>query len=364
MTAILSDWEAFARDRCRPAADAMSGSELRDGAASVLRALAEDQRLTETAEERRERARGASSGRVGAIAETARAHAAQRLTAGFTLDQVVAEYRALRASVIREWTRDESAAGDGRLDQLVRFVEALDESLTEAIRCFCDGLEGARDTFIGILGHDLRNPLAAVQAAAELQQLSDSPIQRDAAKRALRSIRAMSDLISDLLDFTRTRLGEPLPISREPLDLAETTREVLRGFAMAHPERDFELDCLGETQGAWDGDRIKQLLSNLITNAIEHGDSSAPIGVALGGRADYVDLSIHNHGTPIPPHMQRIIFDPLTRGSKRRSGRRGSGGLGLGLYIVQQVAVAHGGSVHLASDEASGTRFLVRLPRG
>ncbi len=361
---VLGDWESFARNHCLPASSTMAPCELRNGAAAILGALVKDMRSPQSQQEQRKKSLGKLPGNAPTVTQTAQVHALHRLQSGFSLDQLVAEYRALRASVVRHWATDSDDAAN-RFDELIRFNEAIDQSLTEAIRWFYQGVERARDVFVGILSHDLRDPLATLQAAAQLQQLSDSSEQRRAADRALKSIRTMEELIGDLADFTRTRLGKPLPVSLQRFDLAAVVRDVVDGFTAVHSDRELQLECAGETFGDWDEGRLKQMLSNLIRNALVHGASDSPIRVNISGGSEAVEISVHNQGVPISEKIQATIFDPLTRGALAGVRRRGQrdGGLGLGLYIVREVAAAHGGTARVSSSAQHGTCFSVSLPR-
>lgn len=361
LESLLAEWVDFARTRL-PAAGAMDERQLRDGAEAILRAIAANMRASQTNQEQREKSRGQRPELAPPVTETAELHAAERLGGGFTLDQLVSEYRALRASVVRHWMTDLGAADRNHLDELIRFNEAMDQSLSEAIRWFNSGLERSRSIFVGMLGHDLRDPLNAAMAGTELQLLTDDLGKlREAAERVRRNLRRMSDMIGDLLDFARTRLGERLPVDLSAMGMKEACREVVEAFDMSYQDRELRLDCTGDLTGSWDQDRIKQLLSNLIKNALEHGASDAPVSVSVQGEAGDVVLAVHNEGPPVPREKHHTLFDPLTRGDVQK--RPQSRGLGLGLYIVREIAEAHGGRVELDSTEEKGTTVAVRLPR-
>ena len=353
---ILEDWSEFATRQL--GAGSLDAARLRITAEKLLRALAADLRARQAAKPSNDR----EQDRAPRIAATARRHAATRLSDGFTLDQVVSEYRILRNSVGRRWGASVEVDAAG-LDELTLFSDAVDQSLTEAVRSFNDGLQRARDLFVGMLGHDLRDPLYAIANAAQLQVVTrDSATIFRSAERILASSQRMSGMITDILDFARTRLGERLPIVSELVDLGACCRYIAEELELSNRPRRIELSCRDGLIGFWDPDRIKQLLANLISNALEYGDPRYPVVVMANARGDDVLISVHNMGNPIPPERHRAIFDPLMRGNEPEP-RVPRKGMGLGLYIVQEIALAHGGDVSVTSSDEEGTTFFVRLPR-
>jgi PAS domain S-box-containing protein len=219
------------------------------------------------------------------------------------------------------------------------------------------------EMFVGILGHDLRNPLSAVLAGAHLlrRDLADPKAARVVA-RIVSSGERMARMIEQLLDFTRARLGEGIPLGREPVDLAQLAREIVDECRAARPEARLRVTALGDTSGAWDRDRVAQVLSNLLGNALEHGEAGAEVLAAVDG-ADpaRVALSVHNRGA-IPAHLLPVIFDPFRGTREPRSEAAPSRGLGLGLYVARQIALAHGGELAVRCADGA-TVFTLRLPR-
>jgi PAS domain S-box-containing protein len=217
------------------------------------------------------------------------------------------------------------------------------------------------EMFTAILGHDLRNPLAGIMATAEMA------VRRPEGERFLEPLgrivasgRRMARMIDQLLDFTRARLGTGIPLVTKHIDLLPLARQVLDELAIAHPDWKFRLDRAGDTQGIWDDDRLCQIVSNLVGNAVQHGIAEHGVNVHIDGTSpDAVHLRVRNMGT-IPEELMARIFDPMTGGERRREK---SHGLGLGLFISQQIAKAHGGYVDVASTEGEGTTFRVLLPR-
>ncbi|WP_254509205.1 sensor histidine kinase [Anatilimnocola floriformis] len=174
----------------------------------------------------------------------------------------------------------------------------------------------------------------------------------------------MERMISDLLDYTRTRLGAGMPVNPAPLDLAALAQELIAEFKSGHPDRRIDLQAEGNLNGLWDSDRIRQAVSNLIGNALQHGSPDFPITLSLRGEEAFVVIDVHNGGEPIPSGELPKIFDPLIRGSsaeRPRSNRPGS--IGMGLYIAREVAKSHGGRIDVASTAENGTSFTIRLPR-
>jgi signal transduction histidine kinase len=220
------------------------------------------------------------------------------------------------------------------------------------------------EMFVGILGHDLRNPLSGITTAASLVlNRAESDRVAKPARRILSSAERMSRMIDQVLDFTRVRLGRGIPLDRKTVDLSNLCRQVLDELRSEGEDRsDIGFNVRGETLGSWDEDRLAQLASNLIGNALQHRHHGTLVTVSLDGRErERVTLTVENKGT-IPPEILPVIFEPLGGGTAPR--REGSSGLGLGLYISQQIAVAHGGSIRVDSDPARGhTVFTVELPR-
>ena len=214
---------------------------------------------------------------------------------------------------------------------------------------------------LGIVGHDLRNPLAAIQMAAEILGLRalDASQQLALGERIRSSTRRANRLIADLLDFTRARTGRGLSLTKTLTDGHAVARDVVAELATAHPGRPLRHTEIGDARMTGDGDRIGQALGNLISNALTYGAPDTVVTVSSEGRANSVHFSVHNHGMPINPGMRPTIFEPMTRGESAGHLRS----VGLGLYIVREIATAHGGDVDYTSDEVSGTTFSVELPR-
>ncbi|MFL5351539.1 ATP-binding protein [Archangium sp.] len=221
-----------------------------------------------------------------------------------------------------------------------------------------------REQFLGILGHDLRNPLQAISgnAALLLRYGGLSEPQRKAVNRISISADRMARMIGDILDFTRTRLGGGYTLARTWVNVHDVLRQVVEELEVAHPQRRFELSVSGTGWGEWDADRIAQAASNLVGNAVQYSPEDSAIRVVVRDEGEGVRVEVHNLGPPIPTERMPHIFDPFVRG---RDGARSGGrsGLGLGLYITHEIVKAHGGSLQVRSTEAEGTCFWLNLPR-
>ncbi|MEX2283855.1 MAG: sensor histidine kinase [Gemmatimonadota bacterium] len=358
---ILAEFEAFARSIVP--AGSMNIAELRDHAQQMLTVITRDLDTPQTKREGKEKAKGQSDASESeASPDTpAQEHGSGRATSGFTIAAMVSEYRALRSSVVRLWTEGKGELNAGDLADLIRFNEAIDQALAESTLRFMGDLDQTRDTFIGILGHDLRTPLGAIVTSAKfLLDVGElTPTARTLASTIASSSLRMNAMVGDLLDFTRSRLGIAMPIERAATDLGQVVRGTVEESLAARPDMMIKVDMIGDLRGEWDAPRLSQAFSNLLSNAISHGSTGTPITVTARAVADQLVVSVHNHGTPIPADQFHQIFDPM---SSSLAASRNSNHLGLGLYIVQQVVDAHGGTVEVNSDNA-GTTFTVRLPR-
>ncbi len=216
---------------------------------------------------------------------------------------------------------------------------------------------------IGIVSHDLRNPLAAISlGAATLQRRGAiEPKASRTVERILASTDRAERMVRDLLDFTQARLGGGLKIERRPADLHDLTRGALQEVQEARPGVRIRHEARGDGRGAWDADRLQQVVQNLVTNALKYGTADEPVDIRTEAHDGTVTLSVHNQGEPIPPERQASLFQPMQRGVEGvdRQGRS----VGLGLFIVRAIAQAHGGEVQLTSRAGEGTTFRVVLPR-
>ena len=365
LEAILVEWEEFARNLTP--GSAMSVIALRDHAESILRVTARDMLSPQTPQQQSEKSKG--HGAAGAESErlddASREHAIARLGEGFNLIEVVSEYRALRASVLQLWGAAVHDADQHDLEDLTRFNESIDQSLAEAVRSYTNRVDESRELFLATLGHDLRAPLNAIMLSAEVLARSGQLDEENTqiASRMAAFGRVMAGMIHDLIDFTRTRLGAGMPLSVEPLDLSNLCQEVLGEFRAAHPDRSLRFESFGDLSGQWDAARLRQVLSNLVGNAIEHGDECGPIEVVARSEGSTVVLTVTNRGPVIASSALPTLFDPFVRATSTPTSNKRRGGIGLGLYIARAIVIAHGGTIAVASSEETGTVFTVGLPR-
>ena len=361
---ILAEWEAFAR-RCTPASDAMDVKALRNDANLMLTVIAEDLRTPQSAQDQSDKSKGLKPDVAGT--SPASSHGGDRAASGFTTTQMVAEYRALRASVIRLWAEQQGQATAQDLEDMIRFNEAIDQALAESVVRYTEEMDSSKEMFLAILGHDLRTPLGAVMTSAEFMAQTGNLGQpyADLATRIVRSTRRMNQMVAALLDFTRSRLGGGIPIQPSSMDMAEAVREVIAEIQAAHPDRTIQIEAGDSMSGEWDYDRIVQVLSNLVSNALQHGAPGAPVKVALRSEGDGVAVSVDNYGNPIPAEQRATLFNPMKklRPALREGGDGTTGNLGLGLYIAERIVAAHKGRIEVESLEQGTTRFTVLLPQ-
>jgi signal transduction histidine kinase len=361
MEAILAEWEAFAATLL-PAAAGMTSLALRNHAQHILEAVAKDLTTPQTREAQSEKSKGRAPKVVGAPETAAETHALLRARTGFDINQLVAEYRALRASVLRRWM-DAGPLDHPGMEDLVRFNEAIDQAVAESVGHFYAQMEQTRNLLLGMLGHDMRSPLNTILATSSyLAALNAGEQVSVSAARLIRSGAAMRALLDDLVDFNRTKLGLGVKVVPSDIDLAPVVTDELEQLRGAHPSRRIELSVSGDSRGRWDGARVQQLVRNLVSNAIRYGSPDTTIRVALRGEEAEVRVEVTNSGLTIELSTLSQLFHPLKRGAVHGGSHDAWGGLGLGLFIVREIARAHGGEVEARSDEGE-TTFAVRLPR-
>jgi signal transduction histidine kinase len=361
---IVAEWVAFARTGV-PESQGLTTEELADHAKVLLLAIAADIRRAQGAQQTHEKSQGNATELAPEVTRIARDHAAQRFSQGFSLDHLLAEFRALRASVIRRWMKPADPVTRDGFDQLTRFGESMDQALTESVSLYSAKVQDARNLLLGVLGHDLRNPLGAVYMTAEflLESGTVKGAQAEAVARILRSAERMRAMVNDLLDFTQTSLGVPMPVSPRPGDLGDLAADIVRELNAIHPDRTITVTREGDLTGSWDPERIGQMLSNLVGNALQHSDGGTPVSVDVAQDGAFGAVRVRNEGAPISEDARKTLFFPLRHVSGERIDKQaGSSGLGLGLYIAREIAVAHGGSIELTCEDGAIT-FCARLPR-
>jgi signal transduction histidine kinase len=345
---ILREWEEMIKVQ-RPETP-LPRWVLRAPAAAILRTLAE---TLDPSSLQQQPSRGTE--RAAAV------HVDLRIESGLDLAQIIGEYSVLRACILRLWRAADPHAftREGALE-ISRLTEAIDEVVAQTIQLYEQREAKYRDRFLGMLGHDLRNPLNSISlGAASLSEAAGlTAAQRVTVARILNSVRRLDRMVSDILDFARGRLGSPMPLFVSATDLEALFREVADEVQSGNLGFKVELAVDGNLTGEWDGDRLKQAISNLLLNAIQHGGGPK---IALSGTrsGDEIVVAVHNDGPPIPEELLGGIFDPLVHGQSSNQNRSG---LGLGLFIVSEIVSAHHGTIEVSSTAAEGTTFTVRLP--
>ncbi|WP_379713613.1 ATP-binding protein [Haloferula chungangensis] len=353
---IVEDWYIFARTHIEMAED-LDRAEVKDHILDLLDRVVSDLEEPQSAAEQIEKAKGDKDLDPGEERAAMR-HGAQRLEQGFSIFDISAEFRALRASVIRIWIR-ENAGLEKDLDELVRFNEAIDEAWILSVDRFQMTSDKMRDYFLGVLGHDLRSPLSAITVGSRV--LSEyfekgSPHDR-LCQQMLASGEQMKELITNLLELTRLRLGNGLTIERRAVDLVALCERVTKEIRTSYPSACMVVKNPTTMECMVDPVRISQVMTNLTQNAIRHGNAADPITLSLWSQEDSVFIGVHNHGPVIDPEVRRGMFRDTLGGAVGNDGT-----IRLGLHIVYEIVRAHDGSVEVVSDALKGTTFTVHLP--
>jgi signal transduction histidine kinase len=332
---------------------------LRDHIPMILQAIVLDLENGQSPGEAHAKSLGQGATPAGTADSAAQTHGRLRARSGLQMAQLVAEYRALRAGVLRLWAEKEPVAVS--VGDVIRFNEAIDQAVAESVEFFSAETDQLRNVFLGVLGHDLRGPLNAIMLTAELisRKTKDTPMSEVGV--LIRSGRRMASLLDTLLQYNRSALGGGMNIHREHTDLAKECAAELELLSAALPHARIEFSAEADTKGLFDASAVREALGNLVNNAATYGDDG-PVSVTLTGAVDAVLLTVANTGEEIPASEIPGLFEALQRGAAANSSESRTS-LGLGLFIVQQIAAAHGGQVRCVSS-AAGTSFELALPRG
>ena len=364
MEQILQAWEDFART-IEPPALTMDDSELRDHARQMLLTIAADLDTPQSEQETDAKSKG--QGKREQHPTAAEIHAEARLQSGYTVVQLVSEYRALRSSVLTLWGAVETQCSQAMyMADVTRFNEAIDQALSESVARYQFMVKQSQNMFLAILGHDLRNPLGTVVTGSSfvMQAVDIPPKYVLVATRMFNSGQRMSKLINDLIDFTRTHLGPGIPIRVKQGSLVAVCEEVVNELRTSHPEQLIDLHVPPQLDAIFDESRIAQVLSNLIGNAIQYGDADAPVTVMLTSSDGDIAIAVNNRGKTIPLDKLSAVFDPMVRiAASVNSDYTERTSLGIGLFISREIVHAHGGKITLASTDDDGTTFTATMPR-
>lgn len=358
---IVAEWENFART-LTPTDNSVTPLALRDHICQILAFIVDDIQYPQTSLQQIQKSQGKKKKISSPTA--AETHAALRLAGGFDIDQMVSEYRSLRASVIKLWSRPNTVMQDLDIVDLTRFNESIDQELAESVSHYTKKVSYSKDLFVGILSHELRNPLNVISMSSQLLLsigLKDER-QTTLAEQILESSSLIEKIVNELLDLTRARFGSGLSLIRAPMDMVLISKQVVKEMQASHPTRTISLTLSGNLKGEWDKARIGQIFSNLIGNALQYSFRNSPVNVVVKNVLGKVQLSVHNNGVAIPPEKIETLFDSLTRAITDVGTHPESVNLGLGLYITKEIVVTHGGTIEVDSTEENGTIFTVNLP--
>jgi signal transduction histidine kinase/ActR/RegA family two-component response regulator len=384
---ILVEWESFARATW-PKGAAADPAELRNEAGGILRATAVDMQSEQTGQEQAEKSRGKSrdDGDGNELSRASASHGRGRVVSGFELSGMIAEYRALRASVLRLWRESEPVAGPSDLDDVTRFNESMDQSLTHAVRCFADQVERdratlmaneqaarrdaeaanrAKDLFLATLSHEMRTPLNAIVGWLSILRHEDAQAShfQEGLKVIERNTMAQVQLIDDLLDVSRIVSGK-LRVDIQRCELADAINAGVNATRTAADARAITLDVRldpAASDAPCDSVRIQQVVWNLVSNAIKFSPNGGHVHVTLSREGSGFQIQVSDTGQGISAELLPHVFDRFRQADS--SMRRRFAGLGLGLSIVKYIVEAHGGTVEATSPgEGKGSTFTVRLP--
>lgn len=361
---IIKEWIDFAKTRT-PASNGMTMLALRDHIEEILTFIADDMETAQTDKQQFDKSRGLQVHEFPLAISAAETHAELRLADGFDIEQMVSEYRALRASVVKQWSRSANILTARDINDLTRFNEAIDQALSESVAHYTKSINHSRNLFLGVLGHDLRNPIAAASMAANLVGKMGGITERQSnlLTQILSATERVTHILNDVLDITRSSFGMEMPISKNRMDMAVLAREIVEETCTISKNRIINLSMAGQTEGNWDRARMGQVLSNILGNAVQYSSKDTAISVAVDGTGADVLISVHNEGDPIPQGKMKSIFESLTRGLHGEDDQVGSANLGLGLYIAKKIVEAHHGKLEVVSSQEEGTTFTVRLSK-
>lgn len=360
---IVESSVEFAKTLGPLAVHAIELEELRDHLGPILEAIAKDIETPQSAREAKAKSEGKGPN-VG-YETAAQMHGRLRADSGLTIAQVVAEYRVLRATVIRLWTDGLSLADRAVLDDLTRFNEAIDQAIAESVSYHSQAADRWRQVLLGLIAHDLRGPLNAIVMIAEVLRLrssrgGDCTEQLDLLNR---STARMVELLDSLLDLNRSQLGAGMELKLVRADIVAGLCEEIDLVRAGHPDVRIEFAGRGDTVGRFDVGRVREALANLLTNAIQYRVPDTPIVVAVTGQDDSVVISVSNRCLPLAPGTVERMFEPLVRDDPPRRPRSRTN-LGLGLFIVREIARAHGGEASAVESDGAITITLALSKAG
>lgn len=358
---ITDEWVEHAQKNIK-SVNKMDLDGVRDSIEKMLQRIADNMERFETKDQQEKKSKGNKDSEHKSKA--AKVHGTQRAEKGFNVVELSSEFRALRASVLRLWEKKTNIENwESDFHDLVRFNEAVDEAWMVSLQRFHHKVDESKNWFLGILGHDLRNPLAAISGVNSILHFSEnlSEKERELLRRSDSSRKRMTELIDNLLELTNVRLGSGISIDKSTIDLSKQSEKIVQELQVAYPQADLSAESPGPVQGEWDSIRLDQLMTNLIANALRHGKPGGPVKVKVSADGNEAAFQVHNEGQPIPPSIKEMIFTGMFKKKDEDSLQQSS--YGLGLYIVKEIVEGHKGKIEVDSTEEGGTTFTAILPR-
>lgn len=352
---ILLETTQFARTlHCLESADERA---LEDHFSQILKTIALDLKRPQSRSQAIQKSRG--DGPTSTLKTPAHIHGYEGASIGLSSSQLVAEYRVLRSCVLRLWMED-APSEPSLFDDLMRFNEAVDQAVAESVASCEAEVERWRQIFLAVLGHDLRGPLNAASLTASLIAMEAPAGLCEHTAVLTRSVKRMASMLDSLLELNRANLGSGMVLHRTMVDVEAECRAELGVLSAAHPGNYLCLESEGDLHGYFDASRLREALSNLVTNAIKHGLEGFEPQIRLEGNTTTVIISVENSGA-IAEADPAVLFEPLRRGMSAQQKTERTN-LGLGLFITRQISRAHGGDVHLVA-ESGRVQFTIILPK-
>lgn len=361
---ILLGWENFAKTI--KSFENAKALELRGHAHSILMAIAVDIESDQTDAECVMKSRGEQDEfSKDTVAEY---HAISRIDAGCSVSDLLSEFRFLRANIVKLWNPEKFIDKEFIIEDMIRLNESIDQLLAKSTLEHSIVMKNSQNVFLAILGHDIKNPIGAISMATQILLLEKSLTlkQKKFLEQISRSVTRTDEMILNLLDFSSTQLGGKMPVYFSPVDFSQECLSIKNEIETFHTKSTILLEMEGDLNASWDKSRIGQVLSNLISNAISHGDPKRPIWLTATGDEKNIIFTIQNEGEVISENELRQLFDPVRRfslSSSRKNSLNIDRHLGIGLFITFSIIKLHHGSVHVTSTLLEGTTFTVTLPK-
>lgn len=358
---ISNEWIKYAQNHIKCTSE-MELKEVTNDIKEMLDRIASDMETSQTDAQQELKSKGDKELKSSQT-KAARTHGAQRMDFGFDIVELSSEFRALRASVLRLWTKKSREENwEAKFHDMVRFNEAIDEIWMISLMRFQEKIDKSKSLFLGVLGHDLRSPVFAISGVHSILKFSEnlSKKEKEVLQVADFSLKRMTELINNLLELTEFRLGKGMSLEKNAVNLLKLCEDVVEELRLGNPEKEITLESKERIEGEWDASRLEQMMTNLITNALRHGDPDGVVKVNLSVEEKQAIVKVHNDGPPIPEDIRNKIFSyRFTRSNKST---RGEKSYGLGLYIVNEIVEGHQGKIEVKSTKEEGTTFIVKLP--